>query len=82
MYIFIIYRISVISSSSISVVIPEPSVSKTEDIDQTASSESLTNGSQTVPPVVRSVPVTTIVDDISNLSLSSTNLYPKVIIIV
>lgn len=70
------------SSSSVSVVMPEPSVSKTEDIDQTASSENLTNGSQTVPPVVRSVPVTTTVDDMSNLSLSSTNLHPKVIIII
>lgn len=70
------------SSSSVSVVMPEPSVSKTEDIDQTASSENLTNGSQTVPPVVRSVPITTTVDDMSNLSLSSTNLHPKVIIIV
>lgn len=69
------------SSSSGSVVLPEPSVSKTEDIDQTPSSENLTNGSQTVPPVVRSVPVTTTVDDMSNLSLSSTNLHPKVIII-
>lgn len=65
-----------------SVVLPEPSVPKTEEIDLTVNSESLTNGSQTVPPVVvRSVPVTAIVDDVSNMSLSSVNSHPKVFII-
>lgn len=63
-------------------VLPEPpSVLKTEDIDPTVNSESLTNGSQIVPPVVvRSVPVTAIVDDVSNMSLSSVNSHPKVLI--
>lgn len=75
------YRISLISSTNISVVLPEPSVLKTEDIDPTVNSESLTNGSQIVPPVVvRSVPVTAIVDDVSNMSLSSVNSQPKVLI--
>lgn len=67
------------SSSSMSVVLPEPSVPKTEELDLTVNSESLTTVSQTVPPVaVRSVPVTAIVDDVSNMSLSSVNLHPKV----
>jgi len=74
----LIYRITVISTSSISTVLSEPSVSKTDDdMDLTMSSESLPNGLQTVPPV-GSVPVTAIVDDVSNMSLSSNNLHPKV----
>ncbi|VVC39514.1 Hypothetical protein CINCED_3A001285 [Cinara cedri] len=73
-------RVSIISSSSMSVVLPELSVPKTEDIPPTVNSESLTNCVQIMlPPVtVRSVPVTTIVDDISNMSLSSVNSHPKV----
>ncbi|XP_016658274.1 la-related protein 4 isoform X3 [Acyrthosiphon pisum] len=71
-------RITVISTSSISTVLSEPSVSKTDDdIDQTVKSEGLPNGLQTVPPV-GFVPVTEIVDDVSNMSLSSVNLLPKV----
>lgn len=65
------------------VVLPEPSVLKTEDIDPIVSSESLTNGSQTVLPVaVRSLPITTIVDDLSNISLNSVNSHTKVFIII
>lgn len=65
------------------VVLPEPSVLKTEDIDPAVSSESLTNGSQTVLPVaIRSVPVTAIVDDLSNVSLNSVNSHTKVFIII
>ncbi|KAE9530960.1 hypothetical protein AGLY_011422 [Aphis glycines] len=70
-------RISVISSSSISAVLPEPSISKTDDMDLTVNSESLSNGLQTVPPI-GSVPVTAIIDDVSNMSMSSINLHPKV----
>lgn len=74
------FRVSIISSSSMSMVIHEPSVPKTEDIPPTVNSESLTNCLQTVPPpvAVRSAPATAIVDDISNMSLSSVNLHPKV----
>lgn len=73
-------RITVISTSSISTVLSEPSVSKTDDdIDQTVKSESLPNGLYTVPPV-GFVPVTEIVDDVSNMSLSSVNLLPKVFV--
>jgi len=60
-----------------SAVLPEPSVSKTDDMDPTVNSESLTNGLQTVPPI-GSVPVATIVDDVSNISLGSVNLHSKV----
>lgn len=60
-----------------SAVLPEPSVSKTDDMDLTVNSDSLSNGLQTVPPVGSS-PVTAIVDDVSNLSLSSVNLHTKV----
>lgn len=75
------YRISVISSSNISVVLPEPPVSKTEDVDLAVNSESLTNSPQIVPPVVvRSVPISAIVDDVSNISLNSINSHPKVFI--
>lgn len=64
-----------------SVVLPEPSVPKTEDIDPAVNLDSLTNSSQTAPPVVvRSVPITAIVDDVSNISLSSVNSLPKVFI--
>lgn len=64
-----------------SVVLPEPSVPKTEDIDPILNSESLTNGSQIVPPVaVRSVPTTAVVDDMSNMSLNSVNSHSKVFI--
>lgn len=65
------------------VVLPEPSVLKTEDIEPSMSSESMTNGPQTVPPLaVRSVPVTPIVDDLSNMSLNSVNSHTKVFIII
>lgn len=66
--------------SSISVVLPEPTASKTEDINQIVSSGSLTNGLQTVTPVdVRSaVPVTEIVKVVSNISLSPISLHSKV----
>jgi hypothetical protein len=65
------------------VVLPEPSVLKTEDIDPTVSSENVANGPQTVLPVaVRSVPVTAIVDDLSNVSLNSINSHTKVFIII
>jgi len=47
-------------------------------MDLTVNSESLPNSLQTVPPV-GSVPVTAIVDDVSNMSLSSVNLHSKVI---
>ncbi|XP_025420642.1 la-related protein 4 isoform X3 [Sipha flava] len=71
-------RISLISSN-MPVVLPEPSVLKTEDIDPTVSSENVANGPQTVLPVaVRSVPVTAIVDDLSNVSLNSINSHTKV----
>lgn len=73
------YRITVISTASISTVLSEPSVSKTDDdMDLTVNSESLPNSLQTVPPV-GSVPATAIVDDVSNMSLSSVNLHSKVI---
>jgi len=64
-----------------SVVLPEPSVPKTEDIDPIVNLESLTNGSQLVPPVaVRSVPTTAVIDDMSNMSLNSVNSHTKVFI--
>jgi len=76
----LINRITVNSISSISTVLSEPSVSKTDDdMDLTVNSESLPNSLQTVPPV-GSVPVTAIVDDVSNMSLSSVNLHSKVFI--
>lgn len=67
-----------------SMIIPEPFVPKTEDIPPTVNSESLTNCLQTVPPpvAVRSVPAAAIVDDISNMSLSSVNLHPKVFLLL
>lgn len=66
-----------------SVTLSEPSVPKTEDLDLIVHSESLTNGSQTVPPVaVRSVPVTAIIEDVSNISLTSVNSHPKVFILL
>lgn len=62
-------------------VLPEPSVPKTEDIDPIINSENLSNGSPIVPPVaIRSIPITAIVDETSNLSLSSINSHPKVFI--
>lgn len=65
-----------------SVTLSEPSVPKTENLDLIVHSESLTNGSKTVPPIaVRSVPVTAIIDEVSNLSLSSVNSHPKVFIL-
>ncbi|XP_025195766.1 la-related protein 4 isoform X1 [Melanaphis sacchari] len=70
-------RITVFSSSSMSAVLPEPSVSKTDDMDLTVNSESLPNGLQSVPSI-GSVPVTAIIDDVSNMSMSSINLHPKV----
>jgi len=70
----------VISTSSISTVLSEPSVSKTDDdMDLTVNSESLPNSLQTVSPV-GSVPAIAIVDDVSNMSLSSVNLHSKVFI--
>lgn len=62
-----------------SAVLPEPSVSKTDDKDLTVNSESLPNGLQTVPPI-GSIPVTAIIDDVSNMSMSSINLHPKVFV--
>ncbi|XP_050423319.1 la-related protein 4 isoform X2 [Adelges cooleyi] len=72
-------RNSVVPTSNISVVPPEPSVPKTEDTDSAVNTESLTNGSQTVLPAsVRSAPVPVIVDDVSNMSLSSVNSHSQV----
>lgn len=79
-FFFFHHRISLNSSS---VVLSEPSVPKTEDIDLTTNSDNLTNGSQTVLPVViQSVPDNSIVDELSNMSLSSVNLKPKVFIVI